>query len=401
MNLSSNNLLLIIQKINTDKLNFTGYLEIKFDQSHQSSNSGAWYLFFSRGKIVFSNHQLINFSDILNVLRNYILSLRNNTLVSPEIIKKLIHRSETESDILIVGLLGELALSNKILNYRQFSEAIRSHIIAELEKYLSYNIQQVKLISNNQIDKLRPIVGLDIEQVLSEIALRRNQWKEIENFIPSFDCHVQCNVKSSQWKRLSVVERAKLEKLVNSGSTLEEVRYRLGEDNLRIAKTFSKLIKQELVSIGEACKLLPKENEPSVAEKSAKSDTSKIAIVDDSPVLLKQFSSVVRALGYRVECCSNALEALNFLLKYRPSVIFIDINMPEISGFQLMKQIRIVPELSSIPLVILTAEKTMMNKQRAKWSKSEFLSKPLNSQDNQRFVLELKTILQNLAPAKQ
>ena len=107
---------------------------------------------------------------------------------------------------------------------------------------------------------------------------------------------------------------------------------------------------------------------------------------------------MVKALGYRVKCCANALEAVDFLIEYEPSVIFIDINMPELSGFQLMKQIRSQAELYAVPLVILTAEKTLMNQQCAKWSKSQFLSKPLSSEDNRRFVTELKATLQSSAP---
>jgi CheY-like chemotaxis protein len=72
--------------------------------------------------------------------------------------------------------------------------------------------------------------------------------------------------------------------------------------------------------------------------------------------------------------------------------------MPGITGFQLMKQIRSQPKLASIPLIVMTAEKSMLNQQRAKWSKSKFLSKPLSIEEIPQFKSELTAVLQEFAP---
>ena len=406
--LLSKPLLSIIKTINVDKLQFSGYLEIKLDNNQENNNIKIWYLFFSKGKVVFSGDQLICFSDILSALKSYIPNLRNNKLISSEEIERITHRADVKKDISITELLDELALNTKTLNSKKIVEAIKSHIIEDTEKHLFSNAQEVKIFSDLKIDDLRPIVGLEIGEVFSKIAMRRSEWEKIETIIPSLSYHIQCDPTSPQWKQLSSVEKNKIEKLCASGNTLEEIRYKLGEDSLKIAQIFSKLIEQKLVLIDVNRDNFPKIVKPSIAkdvsESSAKdisaSSKAELVIIDDSAVLLKEFSSVVRDLGYGVECCDNSLKALDLLVKHEPKVIFIDINMPELSGFQLMKRIRTNPKLSSTPLVILTAEKTMMNQQRAKWSKSKFLSKPLNLEDKERFVKELKTILHSLAPLR-
>ena len=397
-NLSSKTIFSIIQTIDVDKLKFSGYLQIKLNDENQPKSVKTWNLFFSRGKIVFSGIEIISFQNILSVLNNYLPALRNNKLIASETIEGISDKSQTQKDVLIVGLLGELALSNKNFNYQQFSEIIQSHIIADAEKYLFLNAIEAKLISNKKIDYLRPIIGLKVERLCSLIELRKAKWSKVKNIIPSLDYQVKCNVESSQWKQLSVAKKIKIRKLVNYGDTLEEIRYALGEENLKIAQIFSKLVTKELVIVGRNINSSEVNKSATFEEKSSKTLPPQLVIIDDSLVLLKQFSSVVKALGYRIECCDDALKAVELLLKDEPKVIFIDVNMPELSGFQLIKQIRSNPKLAQIQLVILTAEKNMMNKQRAKWSKSIFLSKPLNSEDRERFVAELKNLLQDLAP---
>ena len=310
----------------------------------------------------------------------------------------MIYRADTETDISMLRLLNELALSHQLLEYREFTQAIKSHILAESEIYLFDYSGEAKLIFDKTIDNLRPIIGFELEQLILTLQQRKKQWKQLESFIPAMDYQVRCNSHSEQWQHISESEQKKIEKLVGFGNTLLEIRYNLGEDSFKVARTFAKLIQQKLVIIGKDSDDLPVITQPPIVEEIAKPLAPEIVIVDDSPVLLKKFESVATELGYRVRCCDNALIAVDLLLESEPVAIFLDINMPELSGFQLMKQIRLQPKLASIPLVVLTAETTMINQQRAKWSKSKFLSKPLTSEDNQRFISELTILLQNLAP---
>ncbi len=391
----------IIQIINLERFKFSGYLQVKFDDSQESEALGLWYLFFARGRIVFSDFQPISFSTVLDALKNYIPSLRSNELNTQAEIQNIIHRANTETDTSMVRLFSELTLNKQLLDYREFAQAIKSHILAESEKYLFDYSGEAKLVFDKTIDKLRPIIGFEVEPLILTLRQRKKLWERLESVIPSMDYQVRCNTQSHQWKQLPEEEKRKITRLVDYGKTLEEIRYNLGEDSFKVARTFSKLIQQELVVIGAESNDFASIDQPPVVEETPESLAPEIVIVDDSPVLLKQFTSVATGLGYRVRCCDDALAAVDFVLESEPVVIFLDVNMPNLSGFQLMKQIRLQPKLSSIPLVILTAEKTIMNQQRAKWSKSKFLSKPLNSEDSQRFVSELKTLLQTLAPITQ
>jgi CheY-like chemotaxis protein len=86
-------------------------------------------------------------------------------------------------------------------------------------------------------------------------------------------------------------------------------------------------------------------------------------------------------------------------MQVKPASIFIDINMPGISGFDLVKQIRQQPEIATIPLVILTGEQKLSNKWRAQWSGCDFLNKPLSAADVGEFQAQLQELLQRLVAA--
>jgi CheY-like chemotaxis protein len=122
----------------------------------------------------------------------------------------------------------------------------------------------------------------------------------------------------------------------------------------------------------------------------------KVMIVDDSPVLLKQFGNLLTSWGYQLSLVSDSANATKQILSEKPNIVFMDINMPNLNGFELIKQIRRQPSLASIPLVLVTSENTITNNFRAKWANCRFLSKPRTSNDIQEFREQVRAILQDL-----
>ena len=124
----------------------------------------------------------------------------------------------------------------------------------------------------------------------------------------------------------------------------------------------------------------------------------KVFIVDDSPVLLQQMQRLLTNWGYQVGFTDKAEAATEKILDAKPSIVFIDINMPSLNGFDLIKQIRRQRELASLALVLVTAENSMTNNFRARWANCRFLAKPRSSSDTPKFRDELRNLLRELAP---
>lgn len=391
----------IWQRINLEKLRFSGYFQVIFDdtQNVDTSTSNVWYVFFSKGKVVFSHcKEEISLTSILEILKNYLPRLRAIDKNAKTKIEMILRLANQKNDVSVLRLLMELTINTKLVEYQEIVKAIKRHLFHDFEEYLFRGSGSMKIISDKTVDTKKPIVGFDLQQILFMVKQRRIQWHKLRETIPSMSFYVGCNEQTPQWKSLPSVQKQKIKRLVSSGITLEEIRYNLGEDSLKIANTFAKLIDKKLVVIDSEIDNinLSLTDQLSLVAETEDILSSEIAIIDDSHILLKQFKKIVTDWGYDVRCCDNALVAVDFLLESPPEIIFLDVNMPNLSGFQLMKKIRLQPQLSSIPVVILTGEKTLMNRQRAKWAKSVFLTKPLNTEEIERFKSDLKSLLEKM-----
>ncbi len=135
-----------------------------------------------------------------------------------------------------------------------------------------------------------------------------------------------------------------------------------------------------------------------IAAPKASKNEPRVFIVDDSPVLLQQMQRLLISWGYQVDFTDDAEAATDKILDYKPTIVFIDINMPSLNGFDLIKQIRRQRELAALSLVLVTAENSMTNNFRARWANCRFLAKPRSSSDTPKFRDELRNLLRELAP---
>jgi len=86
-----------------------------------------------------------------------------------------------------------------------------------------------------------------------------------------------------------------------------------------------------------------------------------ILVVEDNPVAAQQISTILEEQGYAVQVASGGSEALETLSRVRPDGIILDLMMPEMDGFQVLEQIRAVPQTAPIPVLILTAKELTRN----------------------------------------
>ncbi|MBZ0284510.1 MAG: response regulator [Anaerolineae bacterium] len=80
-----------------------------------------------------------------------------------------------------------------------------------------------------------------------------------------------------------------------------------------------------------------------------------VLIVDDTPDNLIVAKTALKFHGAQVHTATNGEEGLEVLKTLRPTVILLDIRMPQMNGWAMFKSIREMPEIAHIPVIAITA----------------------------------------------
>jgi len=83
---------------------------------------------------------------------------------------------------------------------------------------------------------------------------------------------------------------------------------------------------------------------------------SKVIVIDDEPFILMMIEDKLRRAGLEIVTSRTSINAMDLIRKERPDLIILDWMMPELSGIDLCRRIKSDPELSSIPIFMLTAK---------------------------------------------
>jgi len=125
-----------------------------------------------------------------------------------------------------------------------------------------------------------------------------------------------------------------------------------------------------------------------------------ILIVDDNKTSLSTAKSALNDV-YKVTAVTSGAQALKFFEKNICDIILLDINMPEMDGFEVMRKIRENSELADIPIIFLTADSDAETESRClEEGASDFIAKPfvLNVMRSRiSRILELDDLRKNLA----
>src|SRR3990172_1887103 len=109
---------------------------------------------------------------------------------------------------------------------------------------------------------------------------------------------------------------------------------------------------------------------------------ARILVVDDDVNLLQMVRLMLQRVGHEVETSSNGEEGLLFASQKQPDLAIIDVMMPGLSGYDVVRRLRDDPFTARIPIVILTARSQPMDKQMAlEAGANAFLSKPVTAQE--------------------
>ena len=82
----------------------------------------------------------------------------------------------------------------------------------------------------------------------------------------------------------------------------------------------------------------------------------KVLVVDDEPFICRSLSFVLRKDNYEVLEARNGEEAIELIREHRPDLVFLDVMMPKINGFEVTQRVKGDPDLKAIKIILLTAK---------------------------------------------
>jgi CheY-like chemotaxis protein len=104
-----------------------------------------------------------------------------------------------------------------------------------------------------------------------------------------------------------------------------------------------------------------------------------ILVVDDNAANLKLARLLLQGEGYDVTTATNAEEALVLLATFRPKLILMDLQLPDMDGLELTRRLKANPETSGIRILALTAYAMKGDEERARAAGCDgYIAKPID-----------------------
>jgi len=127
---------------------------------------------------------------------------------------------------------------------------------------------------------------------------------------------------------------------------------------------------------------MTEEHTPDPGRDASRADALRILVVDDSSTIRRSAESMLKAEGYQVVTAENGFEALSMVARHKPDLIFVDIMMPRLDGYQTCAIIKNNAEYRSTPVVMLTSKDGLFDQARGRVVGSDlYLTKPFTKEE--------------------
>jgi chemosensory pili system protein ChpA (sensor histidine kinase/response regulator) len=102
-----------------------------------------------------------------------------------------------------------------------------------------------------------------------------------------------------------------------------------------------------------------------------------VMIVDDSVTVRKVTSRLMERQGWDVVLAKDGLDAVTQLQDIYPDIVLLDIEMPKMDGFEVLRRVRADERLKSLPIIMITSRTGEKHQQQAlELGVNQFLGKP-------------------------
>ncbi|MEK6552260.1 MAG: response regulator, partial [Bacteroidota bacterium] len=255
-----------------------------------------------------------------------------------------IHQDEIEALKKSFGDAFDIAIISSLANVGERIRNEKPHlVIIDIAAFMEQSLQIIYEISQDRLLKNVPVI-LKLPKVLT---------------------HDQINKLNNKFKEIALIVRS------HPLDVLKVLRDRLKIDD-NITNRKNKLIEETYPN--EQANYYQK-------NESSKDSKPTVLIVDDNNDALFTIGEFVKEMNCNTIFAHNGMECLLTLNHVEPDLIFLDIMMPQMDGFETIKRIRNEKRFENIPVIALTAYAMLDNKEVIeKNGFNDLVTKPINSQ---------------------
>lgn len=334
-----------------------------------------WHIYLYQGEIVYGTGGL---HPIRRWQRNLILNL-------PQIPFQLSSLQEELTE-------RKVDLTDNIWEYEQLSHWVERQVITPQQGKnavtfavgeILFDLTQARQVIC-RLDRDRVLAAtlelIEPEPIITQIQQIWSSWEEAQvvdrrpNLAPVILQPQQLQEKTS------ISAYQSLCKLLNGNRTLRDLSVQLRTSPLQVVCSLLPYIQSGIFGLIDVPDLLEIVSSDNSSYENR--DRPLIACVDDSLMISHMMEQIIGMAGYRFIAVNDPLDAVETLLSRQPDLIFLDIVMPKVNGYDVCAQLRRYPEFADTPIVFLTSNSGIIDRLRAKMvGSSDFLRKTVDADE--------------------
>ena len=124
------------------------------------------------------------------------------------------------------------------------------------------------------------------------------------------------------------------------------------------------------------------ETQPADSEQQAVNLNVKVMVIDDSKTIRRSAETLLKKVGCEVVTAIDGFEALAKITEHKPDIIFVDIMMPRLDGYQTCALIKNNQSFKATPVIMLSSKDSIFDRARGRIVGSEkYMNKPFSKED--------------------
>ncbi len=398
-----------------------GYIKI-------DSGTIQWFIYCKQGQVVYASNSVEPFERLERIIKS---SLRDSSLSSSDLlgqVRSLFEQLEADPQSLIHSDYQVLhwLVEEKHLEPAIAQTLIHRLMIEVLESYcllpnLAYPITAIAIAN------LPSLYQADLNQLLEEAQARLQIWK---GFLPHFYSPYQRPYLTGApltHSNLDPEFKSRLRQLL-IGFSFRQIAMLVAQDEIDLARQFLPLVQQGVIHLHDPFSPFDQlpwrknwassglagattERAPMISENSSATSSSntfspeltpgqssggaiqtdvsatpqkvwKIVCIDDSTAVLKEIERFLEADLFSLTLIDDSKKALMKISSVKPDIVLLDANMPGIDGYQVCSMLRKSSSLKDIPVIMVTGNRGLMNRARAKVAGvTDYLNKPFTQKE--------------------